>query len=117
MTSLRVFSYSYESLDNALIAYCLLLIAYCLLLIAYRVLRIAYRVLRIAYCVLRIAYCVLRIAYRVINVGSSCGALYQISLAGFPQPVLRTGRAILTASGSPHDHAENSQGVRIFVPR
>src|ERR1039458_3911005 len=67
----------------------------------------------------------LAFAGRVLGVGVGPGRPASLSTGGFPRPALRTGRATLTASGSPRVHAAGAgdpdsmlvHGVGIRVPR
>ena len=54
-----------------------------------------------------------------IGVGVGPGRPTSLSAGGFPRPALRTGRATLTASGSPQAHASASvaHGVGMRLPR
>ena len=54
-----------------------------------------------------------------VGVGVGPGRPTSLSAGGFPRPALRTGRAALTASGSPQAHASASvaHGVGMRLPR
>ena len=54
-----------------------------------------------------------------VGVGVEPGRPTSLSAGGFPRPALRTGRAALTASGSPQAHASASvaHGVGMRLPR